>query len=168
MPLEGGNPSRLWRFLQYYLTSIVALKYLLPYLPQWTIFSFVFSTARRKCVYEYALLFIVLLELIVDRLFGVDGNNLESVSDGLFRTALNRASFGITHPEQDKYFLTYYKQFRQEGQQNFVDRLFSKLNLKPGRDYYPLISAAQVGIFIYIFFFYDMIELENKKNQSTL
>lgn len=51
MPLEARNPSRFWRVLLYYLTTIVAVKYMLPYLPQWTIISFVFSTAKRKCVY---------------------------------------------------------------------------------------------------------------------
>lgn len=75
MPLEGRNPTKFWRFLLYYLTLIVTLKYLLPYFPQSTIISFVFSTAKRKCVYEYFLLIVVTLELIVDKLFGVESSN---------------------------------------------------------------------------------------------
>lgn len=40
--------------------------------------------------------------------------------------------------------------------------------MKPGKDYYPFIASSQVAIFIYIFFLYDMIELENKKNTATI
>lgn len=86
----------------------------------------------------------------------------------MFRTVLNRSSFGIIKPQSDETFLKYYKTVSQKKTNNFISDLFSKHNLKPGKDYYPFIASSQVAIFIYIFFLYDMIELENKKNTTTI
>lgn len=82
---------------------------------------------------------------------------MESVHEGLFRTALNRSAFGIVKPRSDETFLTYYKSVERKGNKGFFGDLFSKHNLKPGKDYYPFIASSQVAIFIYIFFLYDMI-----------
>lgn len=40
--------------------------------------------------------------------------------------------------------------------------------MKPGRDFYPAICCTQVLLCLYIFFFYDMVEYENRRNVASL
>ncbi len=47
-------------------------------------------------------------------------------------------------------------------------RVFSKSRLKPGKDFYPLMSVIQLIILLYIFFFYDMMEFQSRNNRKSL
>lgn len=61
-----------------------------------------------------------------------------------------------------------YKILSQPSKHSFFYRVFSKSRLKPGKDFYPLMSAIQLLILLYIFFFYDMMEFESRNNRKSL
>ena len=60
-----------------------------------------------------------------------------------------------------------YKNLSQPNKHSFIYRVFSKARFKPGRDFYPLMSGIQLIILLYLFFFYDLMEFESRKNRRS-
>lgn len=61
-----------------------------------------------------------------------------------------------------------YKNLSQPDKHSFFYRVFSKSRFKAGKDFYPLMSTVQLIILLYIFFFYDMMEFESRKNRRSI
>lgn len=61
-----------------------------------------------------------------------------------------------------------YKNLAEPQKHSFLYRVFSKSRFKPGKDFYPLMATVQLFILLYIFFFYDMMEFESKKNRKSI
>lgn len=77
---------------------------------------------------------------------------------------------GVNGSELDKEqdFMDIYKNLSQPEKHSFLYRVFSKSRFKPGKDFYPLMASIQLFILMYIFFFYDMMEFESKKNRKSI
>jgi hypothetical protein len=69
--------------------------------------------------------------------------------------------------DREEEFMGIYKNLSEPKKHSFWYRVFSKSRFKPGKDYYPLMSGIQLFILLYIFFFYDMMELESRNNRKS-
>lgn len=60
IPAEGRTPLNFWKWLLYYVLIILGMKYLIGYFPEITLFNFVFSTARKRTMFEYLLVCVLI------------------------------------------------------------------------------------------------------------
>lgn len=168
--LENKTTVPFWVFVMSYVCFILIFKQLLAYLPSIYIIDFFFYYHRNDYLYEYLLIVVSVMQITLIKLGGTrfkTYSERESIYDAFFRAALNKAANG-SDMDKEEDFMDIYKNLTEPDNHSFFYRVFSKSRFKPGKDFYPLMASLQLFILMYIFFFYDMMELESKKNRKSI
>lgn len=168
--LENKTTANFWILIMTYTSFVLVMKQIIIFLPSIYLIDFIFYYHGDDYLYEFLIIFISVIQVTLIKLGGTRHKTYserESIYDAFYRVTLNKA-FNSSELDKEQQFMDVYRNLSEPENHSFLYRVFSKSRFKPGKDFYPLMASIQLIILLYIFFFYDMMELESKKNRKSI